>query len=32
MQAGILSTLAMLQGKKAEQFLKRESVRSWVIR
>ncbi len=32
MQAGILSTLAMLQGKKAEQFLQRESVRSWVIR
>ena len=32
MEAGVLSTLAMLQGKDAEIFLEREGVRSWVIR
>ena len=32
MEAGVLSTLAMLQGRKAESFLRREGVPSWVIR
>jgi len=32
MEAGVISTLAMLQGKKAEKFLKREGVQSWVVR
>ncbi len=32
MEAGILSTLAMLQGAQAEAFLKREAVQSWCIR
>ena len=32
MEAGILSTLAMLQGSRAESFLRREKVQSWVIR
>jgi len=32
MQAGVMSTLAMLKGKKAEDFLRREGVQSWVIR
>jgi thiamine biosynthesis lipoprotein len=32
MEAGVISTLAMLQGKKAEKFLKREGVQSWVAR
>lgn len=32
LQAGVISTLAMLKGKKAEAFLRREGVQSWVIR
>jgi len=32
MEAGVMSTLAMLQGKRAETFLRREGVQSWVIR
>ena len=32
MEAGVMSTLAMLQGRKAEVFLRREGVPSWVIR
>lgn len=32
MEAGILSTFAMLQGRKAEVFLRREGVQSWVVR
>lgn len=32
MQAGVMSTLAMLQGRRAEAFLRREGVHSWVIR
>ena len=32
LQAGVISTLAMLKGKKAESFLRREGVQSWVIR
>lgn len=32
MEAGVMSTLAMLQGRKAEAFLRREGVPSWVIR
>lgn len=32
MEAGVLSTLALLQGKRAEAFLEREGVRSWVVR
>lgn len=32
LQAGVMSTLAMLKGKKAEAFLRREGVQSWVIR
>jgi thiamine biosynthesis lipoprotein len=32
MEAGILSTFAMLQGRKAEAFLRREGVQSWVVR
>jgi thiamine biosynthesis lipoprotein len=32
MEAGMMSTLAMLQGKKAEAFLRGEGVRSWVVR
>ncbi len=32
MEAGVISTLAMLQGRGAEKFLKREGVQSWVIR
>lgn len=31
-QAGMLSTLAMLQGSGAEAFLEREGVRHWVLR
>ena len=31
-EAGMISTLAMLQGKHAEAFLKREEVRAWCIR
>jgi len=31
-EAGMTATLAMLQGKKAEAFLKREGVRAWCIR
>jgi len=31
MQAGILSTLAMLQGANASEFLRRESVAAWVL-
>jgi thiamine biosynthesis lipoprotein len=31
-EAGSLATLAMLQGARAEKFLKREGVRSWCIR
>jgi len=31
-EAGMTATLAMLQGKKAEVFLKREGVRAWCIR
>jgi len=32
MQAGVMSTLAMLQGRRAEAFLRREGVQSWVYR
>lgn len=32
MEAGVLSTIAMLQGKRAEAFLEGEGIRSWVIR
>jgi len=32
LEAGMTSTIAILQGKKAERFLKRESVRAWCIR
>ena len=32
LQAGVMSTLAMLKGKQAESFLRREGVQSWVIR
>lgn len=32
MEAGLLSTLAMLQGEHAEGFLKTEGVRAWVAR
>ncbi len=32
MEAGLLSTLAMLQGKKAEAFLKSEGVVAWWVR
>jgi thiamine biosynthesis lipoprotein len=31
-EAGMTATLAMLQGKRAERFLKREGVRAWCIR
>ena len=31
-EAGMIATLTMLQGKDAEAFLKRESVRAWFIR
>ena len=31
-EAGMTATLAMLQGKKAEAFLRREGVRAWCIR
>ena len=31
-EAGLLATLAMLQGENAEAFLKQESVRAWCIR
>jgi len=31
-EAGLIATLAVLQGKNAEKFLKREGVRSWCIR
>jgi FAD:protein FMN transferase len=31
-EAGLTATLAMLQGKRAEIFLKREGVRAWCIR
>ncbi|MDE2043032.1 MAG: FAD:protein FMN transferase, partial [Alphaproteobacteria bacterium] len=31
-EAGFLSTLAMLKGKGAEAFLRAESVPSWVVR
>ena len=31
-EAGLIATLAMLQGKRAEAFLKREGVRAWCIR
>lgn len=31
-EAGVLSTLAMLQGAGAEEFLKREGVQAWVTR
>lgn len=32
MEAGVMSTLAMLQGRKAEVFLRRQGVPSWVMR
>ncbi len=32
LEAGVMSTLAMLQGRRAEAFLRREGVPSWVIR
>ncbi|GAA0544189.1 FAD:protein FMN transferase [Rhizomicrobium palustre] len=32
LEAGMTSTIAILQGKKAERFLKREGVRAWCIR
>ncbi len=31
-EAGLIATLAVLQGKRAEAFLKREAVRAWCIR
>jgi thiamine biosynthesis lipoprotein len=31
-EAGMTATLAMLQGRRAERFLKREGVRAWCIR
>jgi len=31
-EAGLTATLAVLQGKRAEAFLKREGVRAWCIR
>ncbi len=31
-EAGILSTLAMLHGAKAERFLRKEGVKAWVSR
>ena len=31
-EAGMVATLAMLQGKRAEQFLNREGARAWCIR
>ena len=31
-EAGILSTLAMLQGKEAEAFLDRQAVKYWCYR
>jgi thiamine biosynthesis lipoprotein len=31
-EAGMIATLAMLQGKRAETFLKREGARAWCIR
>lgn len=31
-EAGLTATLAMLQGKRAEAFLKREGVRAWCVR
>jgi len=31
-EAGMFATLAMLQGKRAEAFLKREGIRAWCIR
>jgi thiamine biosynthesis lipoprotein len=31
-EAGLTATLAMLQGKDAEAFLKEEEVRAWCIR
>jgi FAD:protein FMN transferase len=31
-EAGLIATLAMLQGKRAEAFLKREGARAWCIR
>jgi FAD:protein FMN transferase len=31
-EAGMIATLAMLQGKRAEHFLKREGARAWCIR
>jgi thiamine biosynthesis lipoprotein len=31
-EAGLVATLAILQGKRAEKFLKREGVRAWCIR
>lgn len=32
MEAGVMSTLAMLHGKKAERFLKSEGLQAWCIR
>lgn len=32
LEAGMTSTIAILQGKKAERFLKREGVKAWCIR
>ena len=32
MEAGVLSTLAMLRGRHAEAFLKREKIQSWIVR
>ena len=32
LEAGLLSTLAMLQGKRAETFLKREGLKAWWVR
>jgi thiamine biosynthesis lipoprotein len=31
-EAGLMSTLAMLHGQKAEAFLKRESIQAWLVR
>ena len=32
LEAGMMATLAMLQGREAEAFLEREKVRAWCIR
>ncbi|HEY7771821.1 MAG TPA: hypothetical protein VIC26_01460 [Marinagarivorans sp.] len=32
MQAGMLSTLIMLQGSQAENFAQQEQIQSWIVR